>query len=125
MNLRQILLPALAMAAIVLLSNVLVQYPLNAWLTWGAFSYPVAYLVTDVCNRVVGAALDLFEEVELWDALIVCLSLLGKKQQAADLVRRRLDADDRNPKLWCALGDALEDDDKAVCRRWRLHLANE
>lgn len=58
----------------------------------------------------VGAALDLFEEVELWDALIVCLSLLGKKQQAADLVRRRLDADDRNPKLWCALGDALEDE---------------
>jgi uncharacterized PurR-regulated membrane protein YhhQ (DUF165 family) len=57
MNLRQILLPALAMAAIVLLSNVLVQYPLNAWLTWGAFSYPVAYLVTDVCNRVVGAQL--------------------------------------------------------------------
>ena len=48
----------------------------------------------------VGAALELFEEVELWDPLIVCLSLLGKKQQAADLVRRRLDADDRNPKLW-------------------------
>ncbi|MCF7761345.1 MAG: queuosine precursor transporter, partial [Cephaloticoccus sp.] len=30
---------------------------LNAWLTWGAFSYPVAYLVTDVCNRVVGPQL--------------------------------------------------------------------
>ena len=45
------------MAAIVLLSNVLVQFPLNAWLTWGAFSYPVAYLVTDVCNRVVGPRL--------------------------------------------------------------------
>lgn len=58
----------------------------------------------------VGAALELFEEVELWDPLIVCLSLLGKKQQAADLVRRRLDADDRNPKLWCALGDALDDE---------------
>jgi queuosine precursor transporter len=45
------------MAAIVLLSNILVQYPLNAWLTWGAFSYPVAYLVTDVCNRAYGASL--------------------------------------------------------------------
>lgn len=45
------------MAAIVLVSNVLVQYPLNAWLTWGAFSYPVAYLVTDVCNRAYGASL--------------------------------------------------------------------
>lgn len=57
MNLRSILLPALAMAAIVLLSNVLVQFPLNAWLTWGAFSYPVAYLVTDVANRVAGPQL--------------------------------------------------------------------
>ena len=44
------------MAAIVLVSNILVQYPLNTWLTWGAFSYPVAYLVTDVCNRAYGAS---------------------------------------------------------------------
>jgi len=57
MNLRQLILPALAMAAIVLVSNVLVQFPLNAWLTWGAFSYPVAYFVTDVCNRVAGPQL--------------------------------------------------------------------
>ncbi len=57
MNLRSIILPALAMAAIVLVSNVLVQFPLNAWLTWGAFSYPVAYFVTDVCNRVAGPQL--------------------------------------------------------------------
>lgn len=54
MTLRQLAAPALAMAAIVLLSNVLVQFPLNDWLTWGAFSYPVAYLVTDVCNRLFG-----------------------------------------------------------------------
>ncbi|MSU22250.1 MAG: VUT family protein [Opitutus sp.] len=45
------------MSAIVLLSNVLVQFPLNTWLTWGAFSYPVAYFVTDVCNRTSGPAL--------------------------------------------------------------------
>jgi len=57
MNFRQIILPALAMAAIVLVSNILVQFPLNAWLTWGAFSYPVAYFVTDVCNRVAGPQL--------------------------------------------------------------------
>jgi uncharacterized PurR-regulated membrane protein YhhQ (DUF165 family) len=56
-NPRQLLLPAFAMAAIVLLSNLLVQFPLNAWLTWGAFSYPVAYFVTDVCNRVSGPPL--------------------------------------------------------------------
>ena len=45
------------MSAIVLLSNVLVQFPINRWLTWGAFSYPVAYFVTDVCNRTSGSAL--------------------------------------------------------------------
>lgn len=41
----------LAMAAVVALSNWLVQYPITPWLTWGAFSYPIAFLVTDVCNR--------------------------------------------------------------------------
>ena len=51
---RQILPPALAMSAIVLVSNLLVQFPINPWLTWGAFSYPVAYFVTDVCNRTSG-----------------------------------------------------------------------
>ncbi len=54
MSPRFVVLAALAMAAIVLLSNVLVQYPLNAWLTWGAFAYPVTYFVNDVCNRVAG-----------------------------------------------------------------------
>jgi len=42
------------MAAIVTASNVLVQYPINDWLTWGAFSYPVTFLVTDLINRKVG-----------------------------------------------------------------------
>lgn len=45
-----------AMAAIVAASNVLVQYPfrhfgLQDLLTWGAFTYPVAFLVTDLTNR--------------------------------------------------------------------------
>lgn len=57
MNLRALFLSALAMAGIVLLSNILVQYPINAWLTWGAFSYPVAYFLTDVNNRVAGPQL--------------------------------------------------------------------
>jgi uncharacterized PurR-regulated membrane protein YhhQ (DUF165 family) len=48
---------ALAMAVIVGASNWLVQYPINHYLTWGAFSYPVAYLVTDVCNRCFGIRL--------------------------------------------------------------------
>ncbi|MEM6676307.1 MAG: VUT family protein [Pseudomonadota bacterium] len=46
----------IAMAAIVTLSNVLVQYPFNTWLTWGAFTYPFAFLVTDLANRLLGPA---------------------------------------------------------------------
>ncbi|MDJ0627354.1 MAG: queuosine precursor transporter [Rhodobacter sp.] len=49
------LLPGiLAMAAIVVASNVLVQFLFGQWLTWGAFTYPLAFLVTDVMNRVYG-----------------------------------------------------------------------
>ena len=56
------LLPSIAaMAAIVLASNILVQYPLTAFglgdvLTYGAFTYPFAFLVTDLTNRWFGPA---------------------------------------------------------------------
>jgi len=44
------------MAAIVVLSNYLVQFPVNYFnlenlLTYGAFTYPVAFLITDLSNR--------------------------------------------------------------------------
>ena len=47
---------ALSMASIVALSNYLVQFPINHFglkniLTYGAFSYPVAFLITDLSNR--------------------------------------------------------------------------
>ena len=45
----------LAMAAIVLASNILVQFLFGQYLTWGAFTYPFAFLVTDVMTRVYGA----------------------------------------------------------------------
>ena len=45
----------IAMAIIVVASNILVQYLLGNWLTWGAFTYPFAFLVTDIMNRVYGA----------------------------------------------------------------------
>lgn len=44
----------IAMAIIVVASNILVQYQLGNWLTYGALSYPIAFLVTDVMNRVYG-----------------------------------------------------------------------
>jgi len=46
----------LGMAAIVVASNILVQFLLGNWLTWGALTYPFAFLVTDVMNRVYGPA---------------------------------------------------------------------
>jgi uncharacterized integral membrane protein (TIGR00697 family) len=46
----------LAMATVVVASNILVQFLLGDWLTWGAFTYPIAFLVTDVMNRVYGVA---------------------------------------------------------------------
>ncbi len=42
------------MAAIVVASNILVQFLLGDWLTWGALTYPLAFLVTDVTNRLHG-----------------------------------------------------------------------
>jgi len=52
------LLPGiLAMAAVVVASNILVQFLFGQWLTWGAFTYPLAFLVTDVMNRVYGPAM--------------------------------------------------------------------
>ena len=44
------------MASIVVISNYLVQFPFNHFglqdfLTYGAFSYPVAFLITDLSNR--------------------------------------------------------------------------
>ncbi len=55
----------LAMAAVVIASNYLVQFPVNYTvgpfiladlLTWGAFTYPIAFLVTDLSNRHFGPA---------------------------------------------------------------------
>lgn len=50
----RILPGVIAMAAIVVASNILVQFLFGQWLTWGAFTYPLAFLVTDVMNRVYG-----------------------------------------------------------------------
>ena len=50
---------AFSMALVVALSNYLVQFPVNYiglqnLLTYGAFSYPVAFLITDLANRFYG-----------------------------------------------------------------------
>lgn len=45
-----------AMVAVVTISNVLVQFAINDWLTWAAFTYPVSFLITDLGNRRMGPA---------------------------------------------------------------------
>jgi uncharacterized PurR-regulated membrane protein YhhQ (DUF165 family) len=53
---RDFIIALTAMTLVVLSSNILVQYPfqhlgLSDYLTWGAFSYPFSFLVTDLSNR--------------------------------------------------------------------------
>lgn len=53
---RTLLPGVIAMAIIVVASNILVQFLYGNWLTYGAFTYPFAFLVTDVMNRLYGVA---------------------------------------------------------------------
>ena len=53
---RQLIIPVLAMAIVVVASNILVQFLVGDWLTWGAFTYPFAFLVVDLTNRILGTA---------------------------------------------------------------------
>ena len=53
------LLLSLTMGVVVLTSNYLVQFPINYYdldkiLTYGALSYPIAFLITDLANRSYG-----------------------------------------------------------------------
>lgn len=61
----KLILAIMAMVVVVLASNFLVQHPVNFvlggfnladLLTWGAFTYPLAFLVTDLTNRRFGPA---------------------------------------------------------------------
>ena len=50
---------SLLMGFVVLISNFLVQFPVKYYgleniLTYGAFSYPIAFLITDLANRSFG-----------------------------------------------------------------------
>ena len=64
-SIRPYVLPVAAMCMVVAASNVLVQYPVPAriggvnladLLTFGAFTYPLAFLVNDLTNRAFGPA---------------------------------------------------------------------
>lgn len=60
-SLQRLLPFVAAMALVVVASNILVLYPFDHFglkdiLTWGAFTYPVAFLVNDLTNRRFGKA---------------------------------------------------------------------
>ena len=52
---KGILIGVLTMGLVVVISNIAVGYPINNWLTWGALTYPIAFLITDTTNRFFGA----------------------------------------------------------------------
>ena len=59
---KLILILSLLMGIVVLISNYLVQFPVEYYglgeiLTYGAFSYPIAFLITDLANRSFGKLL--------------------------------------------------------------------
>ena len=81
------------MGAIVLASNYLVQFPINYYglneiLTYGAFSYPIAFLITDLANRSFGK-IAARKIVYIGFAIGICFTLLFSTN-FADLISMRI-----------------------------------
>ncbi len=62
-GMKQAAWPVVAMGFVILASNELVQHPVKGFigsldlslvLTWGAFTYPIAFLITDTTNKIFG-----------------------------------------------------------------------
>lgn len=78
-RLRDLVLPVLAMTAVVAVSNVAVQHPvrlfgLQDYLTWGALTYPLSFFITDLTNRRYGPG-PARRVVAVGFVLAVCLSV--------------------------------------------------
>ncbi|OIW21816.1 hypothetical protein TanjilG_11551 [Lupinus angustifolius] len=69
----------------------------------------------------IGEALKVFEDLELWDNLIHCYCLLEKKATAVELIRKRLSERPNDPRLWCSLGDTTTND---ACYEKALEVSN-
>ena len=81
------------MGVVVLISNYLVQFPINYFglneiLTYGAFSYPIAFLITDISNRFYGKT-TAKKIVYIGFALGICFTLLFSTN-FADLISIRI-----------------------------------
>ncbi len=125
---HRLILPVVAMILVVVASNILVQYPfepfgLGDYLTWGAFTYPVAFLVTDLTNRrygprvarqlvVVGFALAVVLSIWLATPRIAMASgtafLVGQLLDITVFNRLRRQAWWRAPFVGSVIGSALD-----------------
>ncbi|MFC7705866.1 queuosine precursor transporter [Plastorhodobacter daqingensis] len=115
----------LAMAAIVVASNILVQFLFGQWLTWGAFTYPVAFLVTDVMNRVHGPRAAR-QVVLAGFAIGVLCSLIGTQiiGEYGPLVTWRIAIGSGLAFLTAQLLDVVVFDQLRAGRWWRAPLAS-
>lgn len=110
----------LAMAAIVVASNILVQFTVADWLTWGAFTYPLAFLVTDVMNRVYGAPAARRVVLAGFVAGVIC-SLIAAQMDATTL---RIAIASGTAFLVAQLVDIAVFDSLRGGRWWRAPLAS-
>ena len=81
------------MAFIVIISNYLVQFPVNYLgleniLTYGAFTYPVAFLITDLCNRKYGK--NIAKKIVYFGFLVGVLLTLYFSTNYSDLISIRI-----------------------------------
>ena len=81
------------MGVVVLASNYLVQFPINHYglgeiLTYGAFSYPIAFLITDLANRSYGKRVAR-KIVYIGFTIGICFTLLFSTN-VADLISIRI-----------------------------------
>ncbi|KAL8196412.1 hypothetical protein R6Q57_024707 [Mikania cordata] len=58
----------------------------------------------------IGEAVKIYENLELWDNVIFCYRLLEKKAAAVELINTRLLDQPNDPRLWCSLGDVTNND---------------
>jgi uncharacterized PurR-regulated membrane protein YhhQ (DUF165 family) len=132
LTMRSTLIYVALMTLVVVASNFLVQFPLNVTfaginladlLTWGAFTYPVAFLITDLTNRqfgpkaarkvvfagfVVGVALSFFTSVPRIAIASGSAYLAGQLLDIALFNRLRRQVWWRAPLVGSLLGSMLD-----------------
>ena len=84
---------AFLMALIVVLSNYLVQFPVHYMgfqdlLTYGAFSYPIAFLITDLSNRRYGK--NTAKKIVYWGFILGAILTFYFSTNYSDLISVRI-----------------------------------